>query len=103
MQVSHNRGERAFLKASNFEPGRPPDIAQRPFHGNQIGGTCGQAASRKPTQKADSEIFNKFGQASGVAGVPRAIMTSCPMDSSSLVSTSIIVMAPANSAAQRRR
>jgi hypothetical protein len=64
-----------------------------------------QAASRKPPQKADSEIFNKFGQASGAAGVPRAIMTSCPMDSSSLVSTSIIVMAPAtaNSAAQRRR
>jgi hypothetical protein len=54
MQVSHNRGERAFLKASNFEPGRPPDIARRPFHGNQIGGTCSQAASRrkKPIPKS---------------------------------------------------
>jgi hypothetical protein len=32
-------------------------------------------------QKADSEIFNKFGPASGAAGVPCVIMTSCPMDS----------------------
>ena len=32
-------------------------------------------------QKADSEIFNKFGPASIAAGVPCVIMTSCPMDS----------------------
>jgi hypothetical protein len=37
---------------------------------------------RNPTQKADSEIFNKFGPASGAAGVPCAIVTWCPMDSS---------------------
>jgi hypothetical protein len=37
MQVSQNRGGRAFSKASNFEPGRPPDIARRPIHGHQTG------------------------------------------------------------------
>ncbi len=31
---------------------------------------------------ADSEIFNKFGPVSGAEGVPCAIMTSCPPDSS---------------------
>jgi len=32
-------------------------------------------------QKADSEIFNKFGPTSGAAGVPCVIMTSSPTDS----------------------
>jgi hypothetical protein len=30
-------GGRAFSKSNHFEPGRAPDIARRPFHGNQIG------------------------------------------------------------------
>jgi hypothetical protein len=40
---------------------------------------CGPG--RKPDAKADSETFNKFGPASGAAGVSCVIMTSCPMDS----------------------
>ena len=38
-------------------------------------------AASQPDAKSDSEIFNKVGPASGAAGVPCVIMTSCPMDS----------------------
>jgi hypothetical protein len=31
MQVSHNRGGRGYFRKQDFEPGRPPDIARRPF------------------------------------------------------------------------
>ncbi|MDR3489188.1 MAG: hypothetical protein P4M05_30355 [Bradyrhizobium sp.] len=37
VEVSRYRGERAFSKASNFEPGRPPDIARRPFQFSPTG------------------------------------------------------------------
>jgi hypothetical protein len=37
---------------------------------------------RNLTQKTDSEIFNKFGTASGAAGAPCATVTSHPTDSS---------------------
>jgi hypothetical protein len=101
MQLSCNRGGRGhFRKHAILSPGGrrillrglfilshtpPADRGSRPhLSSSAVNLAPGDLvpASCNPTQKGDSEIFNKFGPASGVAGVPCVTVTSSPMDSS---------------------
>jgi hypothetical protein len=56
-ELTKTGADGAVSKARNFEPGRPPDIARRPFHGNQTS----PGTKPKPAGKPAGDAFkHKF-------------------------------------------